>query len=1088
MSGAVRDGAVTLLVVLATITVGPEARAQAFAVSSFTPWAGYSIPNGEWLTGDFGGDGKVDVFHAVASGDYAHVWTSAGTGSFTMSTFQPWPGYSIPNGVWLSGDFDADGKGDILHAVASGDYAHVWTATTGGAFSVTTFRPWPGYAIPNGVWLAGDFAGDSKADVFHAVASGDYAHLWTSTGGGNFTVATFRPWPGYSIPNGVWRAGDYNGDGKADVLHAVASGDYAHIWLSKGNGTFDVQTFRPWTGYSIPNGQWLSGDFNADGKWDVFHAVASGGYAHVWLSTGAGTFDVKTFQPWPGYAIPNGVWLAADVDRDGRTDVVHAVANTDYANIWRSTGTGTFAMRSFSPWAGYAIPNGVWRSGDLDGDGKGDLFHAVASGGYAHAWRSVLPGPNEVALDGLEVTQAIQNMDHTVTLVANKATWVRAYLSSHSTAPMTVTGTLRARNVATGATTTIASTASTTLDPAQYFQLRPKRESITGSLNFVVPAGHLVAGQEEFRVTAVTAGGSAVPCSNCTAGERTVSFTASSPMRVRVVGIQYTSGTPPSTVLNTPSAADLALTQSWIGRAYPTGQLISSQAIVNATNAWPFDCAAANAQLTAMRNNEIANNTVDNRTHYAGLVSVGGGYMTGCAAGIPGTVASSPTGNPATGTRPINVTGDVDASFGDWYTGHELGHSYGRFHPGFCNNNSANDPNFPNPNGQISDNEGTFTGLDVGDATNAITPAVLPGASRFDIMTYCNQPQWLSAYAYEGVRARLNAENPAGTGAPSGGARAMTASRLSASEPIDPDCGCERPAKPALRGPPAMRVGRSAPLLAKLAMEGAPALPQAAREREPSPPRGILARFDSTSVRPALRVPAEVERGFVARRTPWEVQRSSQATRVRVGDFLNVVATVNVTRNSATIMYINRIRRAEVPSAVNDVRASVRLVDQNDRVLVDQRVELREITDREPGEDRLAIIDAVVPFDASARRVEIVLSGRVVATRATSARRLVISSPRASTMKMQAVPSDTSIATLDLAWDIAGADSGSVTYTVETSPLEETRWTTVAIGWRTPSITLIRAQFAEHASLRVRITANDGFNQSAPVTLVVRRP
>src|SRR5262245_1029031 len=46
--------------------------------------------------------------------------------------------------------------------------------------------------------------------------------------------------------------------------------------------------------------------------------------------------------------------------------------------------------------------------------------------------------PNEVSLDGLEVTQSIQNMSQSVTLVAGKPTWARAYLSSTFAGPITV--------------------------------------------------------------------------------------------------------------------------------------------------------------------------------------------------------------------------------------------------------------------------------------------------------------------------------------------------------------------------------------------------------------------------------------------------------------------------------------------------------------------------------------------------------------------------------------------------------------------------------------------------------------------------
>ena len=48
-----------------------------------------------------------------------------------------------------------------------------------------------------------------------------------------FGVSLFRPWAGYAIPNGLWLVGDFNGDGRADIVHAVEGTDYVHPWLSR---------------------------------------------------------------------------------------------------------------------------------------------------------------------------------------------------------------------------------------------------------------------------------------------------------------------------------------------------------------------------------------------------------------------------------------------------------------------------------------------------------------------------------------------------------------------------------------------------------------------------------------------------------------------------------------------------------------------------------------------------------------------------------------------------------------------------------------------------------------------------------------
>lgn len=48
------------------------------AVYQFSPWSNYSFPNGQWLAGDIDGDGKDDLIHIVTGSDYINVWFSEG--------------------------------------------------------------------------------------------------------------------------------------------------------------------------------------------------------------------------------------------------------------------------------------------------------------------------------------------------------------------------------------------------------------------------------------------------------------------------------------------------------------------------------------------------------------------------------------------------------------------------------------------------------------------------------------------------------------------------------------------------------------------------------------------------------------------------------------------------------------------------------------------------------------------------------------------------------------------------------------------------------------------------------------------------
>jgi len=112
----------------------------------------------------------------------------------------------------------------------------------------------------------------------------DVAGIQAIYGARYFTIPGFRPWANYGIGVGRWLVGDFNGDGRDDLIHLVDGTDYTHPWISRGDGTFDVRSFRPWANYGIPNGRWLVGDFNGDGMLDVWHGVANTDYIHIWRS------------------------------------------------------------------------------------------------------------------------------------------------------------------------------------------------------------------------------------------------------------------------------------------------------------------------------------------------------------------------------------------------------------------------------------------------------------------------------------------------------------------------------------------------------------------------------------------------------------------------------------------------------------------------------------------------------------------------------------------------------------------------------------------------------------------------------------
>jgi hypothetical protein len=369
---------------------------------------------------------------------------------------------------------------------------------------------------------------------------------------------------------------------------------------------------------------------------------------------------------------------------------------------------------------------------------------------------------DHISLQGMEVTQAIQDLKNSAPLIAGKTTWLRVYLDKES-GSHTLTAKLYAA-LGGGLTATISPVASITVTAGE--SLKTRRTNWAKSLNFPLPAAMTASGKSEFQLISLTNVGSGNPnisCETCAIPTQ-VTFFKEPPLVVQAIGLSYTFSSPPQTA--SPRAVDYALLRSWLGRAYPVSSVSFWQGTVTSTDAWPFDCAHANAQLATIRANDVSSGR-DAHTRYYGLVSDQGDFMRGCSDGD--RIASGPTGPDWSKWKACD-TGDTDGSYGDWYAGHELGHTLGRDHPGasatmgFCGETPADGPldtNFPYPKGQIGDgSDAGYAGLDIGDEANGVPLRILWPTFTHDVMTYCPQPQWLSAYTYEGVRQQLLDENP----------------------------------------------------------------------------------------------------------------------------------------------------------------------------------------------------------------------------------------------------------------------------------------------------------------------------------------
>lgn len=377
----------------------------------------------------------------------------------------------------------------------------------------------------------------------------------------------------------------------------------------------------------------------------------------------------------------------------------------------------------------------------------------------------VAPAVAQVRVLGVETTQAIQTFGNAVPLVASKPTVVRVYVAADTL-----------KTGLTGQLVVNAGGQSTTLQSSKAISVRPNavlndlRNDLASTFHFVMPPKSTTNTATLNDLTVRDASGQNVRCTGCQLN-LVLTFVQVPPLRVKLVGFSFAA--PQSNFVAKPRDLDFERTESWLKRAYPIASLISDRAILDGGEQGltvdELSCNNVNAVLSVIR---LKDTGVDPRTHYYGMVPDDVGFMPGCSSGIPQkpdptVVASGPSGIPRKISADLDFSWDTDGSYADFYAGHELAHTFGRYHPGFCNHQTADDAGFPYSQGHISDEDDKYVGFDNGD--QVVTTAALPGGKWTDVMTYCSYI-WASNYTYEALISRIQAEggSSAGPGAGAG--------------------------------------------------------------------------------------------------------------------------------------------------------------------------------------------------------------------------------------------------------------------------------------------------------------------------------
>lgn len=356
------DGWADVAVLTYSLTVFLNDGAGGFnAPSSNTLDGGYKL-----IRGDFNKDGKIDFVT-----DTGIVVLGNGMGGFTRTSQIA---LGLDPGEFDTADFNGDGNPDIV-ATNTDSGGNSPGRTLAIALGKGTGRfDAPDYASTpntNSMVMAADFNNDGRLDMVTGNVSNNTVLIHLQDVNGNFVPA-----PVFSIvvgggPNqgpGSVATADFNNDGNVDIAAPDYLSRRVTILLGNGLGGFTSSSVILNTNHGSPSFL-RTGDFNGDGKADLVVLCKSQLTFAIMLGDGTGQFTVLNGLGTGTQAGPDSV-AVGDFDGDGATDLAIARFWQPTVAVMFGNGNGTFAFSYLFPIAEYPM---MIRAADLNNDGKLDL-------------------------------------------------------------------------------------------------------------------------------------------------------------------------------------------------------------------------------------------------------------------------------------------------------------------------------------------------------------------------------------------------------------------------------------------------------------------------------------------------------------------------------------------------------------------------------------------------------------------------------------------------------------------------------------------------------------------------------------------
>ncbi len=330
------------------------------------------------------GDGFPDLFKFESRGfvPEVHVYQADGAGGFRAKTTTRLDGDANTAGFIHVADFDGDGLSDVLKVQERGLQGTVFfqRGTGNGSFSRGARTDLGGANDPGRILVGDVFGQDGRLELVRLETRWGLVSVHRLLETGRFDGGV-RTNLNAVLDTGQAFIMDANGDRREDLVRTGTS-SLVFVHLAQADGTFGPAVVTDLKNGPNDRGSLLVGDFNGDGLPDLLKVHRLSCRVSVHYSLGTGDFAPGIETDLRGPAIDAGRIRVADVNGDGRSDIVLDTFNSNSVSCHLATHGGTFlpAAHSFLPGGpplkGFLVPV------NADGSGGADLTLRDSYGGF----------------------------------------------------------------------------------------------------------------------------------------------------------------------------------------------------------------------------------------------------------------------------------------------------------------------------------------------------------------------------------------------------------------------------------------------------------------------------------------------------------------------------------------------------------------------------------------------------------------------------------------------------------------------------------------------------------------------------------